>query len=548
MRTTILCAGKSHSIIIALSVILLLLLAVPSGLIAETSSKSKSKSSATSSKSSKSKSDEDSPKKERDDKSGGEDEEEPEPKPAPKPAETPTIITPENLGSKLSDILAPASKSAAWGVKVMYAETGQSLFESQSDNLFIPASNRKLFTGALALDQLGPDFVYQTFLYYTGNLDSQGNLNGNLVIVPSGDPTFSTTLYQSAQPDWVFRDWAQKVQAAGIKSVKGDMLIDCSNWDMNDITPRGWATRVLNDGYAPQTSPLTINENLCNIIVTPGKSGTPAAVSFIPPATGYPVSNSTVSGKDGTLRVNRVLNTKIEVSGNVSSKRTIWSRPIDRPTLFAAANFRHHLLQAQIPVQGSVRIVTNKGVIPARNNTNTIAMVQSPKLTEIINYMMKRSDNHIAEQIYVSISAAKLGKGSYTNSQQLEAQLLAKAQIDPRSIHCVDGSGLSETNKVSPAQICNLLTYMRSHQYAQQYYDCMAISGRDGTLRNRMGGIAGRVHAKTGTINGVKTLSGYLSISPTKTISFSFLVNQIRGGSISSTQDRLCNTIANLVL
>jgi len=89
---------------------------------------------------------------------------------------------------------------------------------------------------------------------------------------------------------------------------------------------------------------------------------------------------------------------------------------------------------------------------------------------------------------------------------------------------------------------------MRPHPFAQHYYDSMAISGRDGTLRNRMGNIAGRVHAKTGTINGVKTLSGYLSLSPTKTISFSFLVNQIKGGSISSTQDRLCNTLANLVL
>src|SRR6476661_8776688 len=108
----------------------------------------------------------------------------------------------------------------------MIGETGQNLFDFQSDQGFIPASNRKLFTGALALDQLGPEFVFRTYLYYTGNIDANGTLNGNLVVVPSGDPTFSTTLYKAANPDWVYRDWAAKVKAAGIRNVTGDMLVD----------------------------------------------------------------------------------------------------------------------------------------------------------------------------------------------------------------------------------------------------------------------------------------------------------------------------------
>lgn len=456
-------------------------------------------------------------------------------------------LTIETLPSKLDSILKSAGSSAKWGVKVEITETGQSLFEANADSGFIPASNRKNFTSALALDMLGPDFVFRTYLYKTGTVDANGTLNGNLVIVPSGDPTFSKTLYKAASPDWVYRDWAEKVRAAGIKNIKGDLLVDCSAWDMNDLTPKGWATRVLNDSYAPQTSPLTINENITNIFANPTSEGKPAAISFAPTATGYPVDNQTQSGKPGTFLARRSATGPIRVSGGVSSKKTVWSIPIDRPTLYAAANFRHHLMEKTIPIQGSVRIITASGVLPGPNQQNTIAMVQSPKLTEILNYMMKRSDNHMAEQIYVAVSNAKLGKGSYTNSQRLEADLLLRAQINPAEVHCYDGSGLSEDNRVSPSAMCKLLSFMHRHQYAAQYYDAMAISGRDGTLRNRMSSIAGQVHAKTGTINGVKTLSGYISLAPGKTLSFSFLVNQIRGSSPSGTQDRLCTTLAKLV-
>jgi PBP4 family serine-type D-alanyl-D-alanine carboxypeptidase len=453
------------------------------------------------------------------------------------------VLTVDKLPAKLNGILKPATRNAEWGVKVVLAETGQTLFESGADDGLIPASNRKLFTGALALDQLGPDFKFRTYLYKTGNVDAQGTLNGNLVIVPSGDPTFSKEMYKAASGDWVYRDWAKKVQEAGIKNITGDLLVDCSAWDMNDMNPRGWPDRFTND--YPQTSPLTISENMAVISLTPGKSGEPASVSYSPPATGYPVVNKTESGKQGSPVAKRIINSHI---GGVPSKKSIWSFPIDRPTLFAAANFRHHLMENQIPIQGSVRIITATGVLPGPNQQNTIAMVESPRLIDIVDYMMKKSDNHMAEQIYVAVSSAKMGKGSYTNSWRLEADLLSRAQINPAGVHGYDGSGLSEGNRVTPTDVCKLLSYMLSHPYAQQYYDSMAISGRDGTLRNRMGSIAGRVHAKTGTINGVKALSGYVKLASDKTVSFSFLVNQIKGGSPSGIHDRLCSTIAALVL
>ena len=537
MRNSLLKSDKSITpILLTILCAFILILTPAAPLVAQSSSTSK--------KPATSKPDD----KKSDDKPKSPDDENEEPASSSSPEPEPAV-TPENLPGRIRSILSGVEKNSRWGVRVELIENGQVLFESKSDETFIPASNRKLFTGALAFDQLGPNYVFRTYLYHTGTIDAQGNLNGNLVIIPTGDPSFSKTLFKDGTAsDWVFRDWADKVKAAGIKRINGELLIDCSSWDMSDITPKGWPARVLNDSYAPQTSPLTINNNITNIVLNAGKSGQAASVSFIPPATGYPVVNNTKSGQKGTPSARRVVNSHIEVRGGLLNKYTIWSIPIDKPTLYAAANFRHYLGRQNIDIQKGIRIHTASGALPAPTPQNTIAVVESPTVKEIVDYMMKRSDNHMAEQLYVAISHAKLGKGSYGNTNRLEAEFLARAGINTRGMSVGDGSGLSESNRVSPTDICKLLTYMKSHRYANEYYDSMSINGRDGTLRNRMKHMTGRVHAKTGTINGVVTLSGYLALGTNKTVAFSFLVNDIKGVSVRSVQDRICSAIAKLVI
>src|SRR5690606_23953531 len=122
---------------------------------------------------------------------------------------------------------------------------------------------------------LGPDFRYRTYFYRTGNLQPDGRLQGNLVVKPSGDPTFNSTLYKGAAKDWVYRDWAKKAKEAGIKTVTGSLYIDCSEWDMNDMKPRGWPARMMQDSYAPESSPLTLNDNLITIVINPSEPGKP---------------------------------------------------------------------------------------------------------------------------------------------------------------------------------------------------------------------------------------------------------------------------------
>ncbi|MCX7020556.1 MAG: D-alanyl-D-alanine carboxypeptidase/D-alanyl-D-alanine-endopeptidase, partial [Candidatus Sumerlaeota bacterium] len=422
-------------------------------------------------------------------------------------------------------------------------------------HLFVPASNRKLFTGALALDLLGPNFQYHTYLFRTGKVDASGVLNGNLVIKPQGDPTFSNTIVRNAPTDWIFRDWVTKVQAEGIKSVAGELVVDCSDWNMMDLTPKGWPTRIKSDYYAPQSSPLTLNENIIEIRVKPSAAGQPGIIEFIPPAEGYPIVNKTVTGAGkGGISVNREADGHIEVTGAPSTRSTgqTYAVPCDNPTLFAAAVLRHHLHQAGIEIRGAVRILTTKSSSSAPRPENIIAVYISPSMAEIVKTMMKHSNNHFAEQLYISLSAIKSQAGGYRTSKQLENEFLARAGINTRELNFEDGCGLSLLNQVSPHHICQLLNYMMRHPAWPAFFDSLPVAGRDGTLRGRMrnDNIAQKVHAKTGFVNQVSALSGYLTLNQGRTLVFSFLVNDVHSstGAVKSAEDHLCEILSLLSL
>ena len=300
----------------------------------------------------------------------------------------------------------------------------------------------------------------------------------------------------------------------------------------------------------PGQAPLTLKENLLEIRVEPGAKGQPGNVVFNPAASGYPVVNNTVTGQGPAgVRVRRLSDGKIEVSGNPTAATAKRSDviPADNPSLYAAAVFRQHLHNAGITVTGPLRIVSGKADLPPPSTENVVAVYISPKLSDIINYMMKKSNNHFAEQLYVSISAVKAGRGGYSETEKIERAFLQRAGVDLNGLVLGDGCGLSESNRVSPSQMCQLLDFMLRQPSAKNFIDALPVSGRDGTLHGRMGNSATleRVRAKTGTINHVSTLSGYVLISPGRTAIFSFLVNG-NTGAAHPVQDRLCTMLCLL--
>jgi len=164
--------------------------------------------------------------------------------------------------------------------------------------------------------------------------------------------------------------------------------------------------------------------------------------------------------------------------------------------------------------------------------------------------MMKHSNNHFAEQIFVSLPAVKMGQGGYSGAKRLEGEFLNRLGIDRNSIRGEDGSGLSELNAVSPEAVTRLLVGMAQHPAAAHFYDSLAVGGKDGTLQGRMKSEAtlARVHAKTGYIRNVVCLSGYADSHKGNRYAFSFLVNNVRTGpsTIKEIQDRLCELLCRM--
>ena len=164
--------------------------------------------------------------------------------------------------------------------------------------------------------------------------------------------------------------------------------------------------------------------------------------------------------------------------------------------------------------------------------------------------MNKQSNNHFAEQVFVSVPAVRLGNGGYSAAKKLEAEFLARAGVVNPQFE--DGSGLSEMNRVSPDETVKLLAHMRAHPAAEAFFASLPVGGVDGTLRNRMKESTAmqRVHAKTGFINRVSCLSGYVALAPDSMIAFSFLVNDMTAAvsTVRETQDRLCQAISVLSL
>ncbi|PKO15597.1 D-alanyl-D-alanine carboxypeptidase/D-alanyl-D-alanine-endopeptidase [candidate division BRC1 bacterium HGW-BRC1-1] len=462
--------------------------------------------------------------------------------------EPPTSTTIATLPGIMESIIKRVSASSNWGVMVTALDSGKVLYSRNADNRYIPASNRKLFTSAFALDQLGADFQYRTYLYRTGPVDAAGLLKGDLVIRPQGDPTFSDRLIRSAPTDWIYRDWVTKCKSDNIKEIEGSLIVDCSEWDLNNLQPKGWPARMKDDYYAPKTSPLTVNENLLEFKVKPGKDGAAGIIDFVPDAEGYPVTNNTKTGGQGGVNVSRNSTGQLVVSGSPKGTTT-YAIPADNPTLYAAAIFRSQLKREGITVRGSIRVVSGKNSVPPPTSENVVAVYISPPMSEIIHLMNKQSNNHFAEQIYVSVPAIKLGMGSYPAAKKLEADFLARAGI--KNPQFEDGSGLSEMNRVSPDEMVKLLAMMKNHPASQVYFDSLPVGGRDGTLRNRMQDkdVVARVHAKTGYINRVSCLSGYVLPNEQQSpLAFSFLVNEMRTdvSTVKATQDKLCEALSVL--
>ncbi|MBS1852206.1 MAG: D-alanyl-D-alanine carboxypeptidase/D-alanyl-D-alanine-endopeptidase [Acidobacteria bacterium] len=462
------------------------------------------------------------------------------------------------LAARIHAILAqPSLSHGFWGIQVVSLKTGKVLYAENADRLFTPASNTKLFTTAAALALIGPDYTFRTTVETSGLLDKHGRLTGDLVLVGRGDPNLSgrelpyiRRTQRSDRPIQVLEQLADAVTQKGVKYIDGDVVADDSYFAFERYG-EGWSQDDLVWADGAPVSALTINDNVVFVNILPAdRAGERAFVSLTPFADYYRVDNRIITTPSGTGRkifFNREPgSTVLTLWGNlpVDDPGANEALAIEDPAAFAATLFRQLLEARGIAVYGSQRTrhtdlaslstfsvtATARGGDEPRSFSGkplVLAEYQSKPLMDDIRVINKVSQNLHAEILLRLLGREKGTAGTVEGGLEVLRGFLNKAGIAREQYLFYDGSGLSRQNLASPQAIVQLLGYAATQPWGEQFRETLPAAGVDGSLSERFKSsqIQGRIWAKTGSLGGVKSLSGYATTNRGDPVAFSILAN-----------------------
>jgi D-alanyl-D-alanine carboxypeptidase/D-alanyl-D-alanine-endopeptidase (penicillin-binding protein 4) len=474
---------------------------------------------------------------------------------------------PESI-QKLLDS-SPAARTAFWGIQIVDLATGKTLYELNPDHYFVPASNAKLFSTALALARLGPDFTFRTSVLAQTPPDQLGRIHGPLRLLGGGDPNLSARAIPyrmdpiTGNPLAAIEDLADQLVARGIRRVEGDIVGD-DTWYVWQPYAVGWAVDDPQSDDGPPISALTLSDNVLTLSVRPGaNAGDLAALSLLPPIEFYRIQNNLRTGAAGGER--RIHFQRIPGSRDAQLWGTIPLRDrgqdlligVEDPAQFAAQALRTELERRGVTVTGSAisehlypDSLASLDQVPASPPPAGIELARrvSPPLIEDLRITAKVSQNLHAELALRAVGRARRNVGSFEAGMAEMKTFLAEAGIDPAGYNLMDGSGLSRLDLVTPSTVLKLLRHMYDSPAREQWISILPVAAQDGTLSSRFGATAaaGRVYAKSGTLSHVSALSGYLQRPDATWVAFSILVNNYGGRSaaeIRGVMDRICNLI-----
>jgi serine-type D-Ala-D-Ala carboxypeptidase/endopeptidase (penicillin-binding protein 4) len=450
---------------------------------------------------------------------------------------------------------APANKGE-WGLLIVDAETGETLYELNADKYFVPASNMKLFTTALALAKLGPDYRFHTTLETRSTISPDGVLSGDLFLVGRGDPNLSNRKFPydlkeefDGPPEKTLAELADALVAKGIKEIAGDVVGDDSYFP-REAYPNGWEIDDMVWEYGAAVSAIVVNDNTVTVTLTAGESaGAPAQAVVAPPTPDFIVRNDVVTSAaevKSDLTLTREPNSKIVVIRGTMPAHGMPRKlvlAIHDPAEHAAALLTQLLAERGVKVSGVLRLMHNAEAVDA-SPRGVLAEHVSVPLGDSVKLVNKISQNLHTEML---LRAAARNTSVWNTPEDLmkfPADFYAAAGIAPGDVIQTDGSGLSRHDLVTPRAIAALLTYAQGQPWFAPYFASLPVAGVDGTLETLMKNTpsAGRIHAKTGSVEHVRTRSGFADTASGRRLIFSFLSNNQSGKNheASDALDGLC--------
>ncbi|WP_042222851.1 D-alanyl-D-alanine carboxypeptidase/D-alanyl-D-alanine endopeptidase [Oceanobacillus manasiensis] len=457
-----------------------------------------------------------------------------------------------NLEEKLRILLENEQlDGAVTGVSIMQADTGEQLFSQDGDIRLHPASNMKILTAAAALETLGKDYKFSTEVLTDG--EKRGKvLHGDLYLKGKGDPTL-------LKED--FDQFAKELKAQGIQKVKGDLIGDDSWYDDVRLSQDlNWSDEPFYTGA--QVSALTLSPNedydagTVIVEVSPADDPDGKAEVNLSPATDYvTIENKTKmvpSGERKTISIEREHGTNtIVIEGNMpvdGSNSRSWAS-VWEPTGYALNIFKKSLEEENIRFIG--KSDEKSGVTP--KGAELLTSKQSMPLHELLVPFMKLSNNGHGEVLTKEMGKVVSGEGSWDEGLEVIEDVAAKYGMNKDTIQLRDGSGMSHKTMIPAHDLSQFLYEIQATEWFDAFEYSLPIAGESdrfvgGTLRNRMTEepAKGNVTAKTGSLSGVSTLSGYVTSANGEDLIFSILINNYLGSSSSmrAIEDDIATTLA----
>jgi len=427
---------------------------------------------------------------------------------------------------------------------------GTVLYERDADRLLTPASNLKLLTSAAALTVLGEDYRFRTELFGSAAVPENGVVLGDLYVKGFGDPTLHTEDRLKVQEGVSVEEIAGWLKEKGIKKVNGNLVLDESYFDQQRLG-LGWAWDDESYGYNPLLGALSLNRGTVMVDYQPGaKAGEPVHLALWP-KTGYvTLINEAKTGEPDAqntfvIERDRAANT-IRAKGILpANAEADYQRvPVEEPALYFGTVLKEELLKQGIQFDAGSRVTVSR--VPAAA-VKWHTFVSQP-LHEIVTVLNKKSDNFYAEMLTKAMGAEKKGEGSTTAGVQVVQEMVHSTGGDTH-FDMVDGSGLTRYNLIAARHIQSVLEAMAKRQEFPSFFQSLPIAGVDGTLSSRMKGSAAEhnVRAKTGTLTGVSSLSGYVTTRSGKKLAFSIILNGYvqDAETLTDMQDQLAIALAS---
>lgn len=437
----------------------------------------------------------------------------------------------QNINQKIGEAYSslendPQMKYGVASLTVLNANTGELIFSKNGNIGLAPASTLKAFTSATAYHMLGGNYTWKTTLGYSGSINADGTLLGDLILTGGGDPSLGSWRYSQTKPDVLFKRWVQAIRESGIKRVRGRLIADDTLLGTQSL-PTGWIWQDIGNYYGAGPNSLSWHENQFDLTFRPGlHAGEPTILLRTSPEMSYlKIINEVKTGKagsgDNVYAYSSPYSNLIYMRGTygIDLQKAI-SASLPDPAFELAYRLSDTLKQLGVDISLSAitarqLFIEKKSFLPVQK---ILAVHTSPKLSEIVYWFNQKSINlygeHLVKQIALHNSQEPETDEGITLMKKYWNERLG---IDEHAMNVIDGSGLSPGNRITTRTLAAILVSVRKEPWFKSYFESFPVFNG--------------MKMKSGSINDVLAYTGYETSSSGTPVAFSIIINNYSGSS-----------------